>query len=198
MGALTGSLRPRTAVGCEPARGDISAVSETHRIRQALNQEEEGMSRLGRRVSLVAVTVGALLAAPALTPSMAAQEVMEQISTEQLQTMLQSMGYEVEQPKEDLLQFAIEGHTAILVNKKTNFQLYSYFEKRKKIDLKKINEWNAGKRFSRAYLDQDGDAVIEWDVDLEGGTTAGALKESIRTYRVGVMTFVRFLNGEKV
>lgn len=157
------------------------------------------MSRLGWRVSLAAITAAALLAAPVLTPSAAAQVVMEEVSTQQLQTMLESMGYEVEQPKENLLQFAIEGHTAIIVNNKTNFQLYSYFEKRKKkVDLKKINEWNASKRFSRAYLDKDGDAVIEWDVDLEGGTTAGAIKESIKTYRIGVMTFVRFLNGEQV
>jgi len=156
------------------------------------------MSRLGRRVSLVAITAGALLAAPGFTPCMAAQEVLSAVSTEQLQRMLESMGYEVEQPKEDVLQFAIEGHTAVIINKKTNIQFYSYFKKQKKTDLKKVNQWNATKRFSRAYLDQDGDAVIEWDVDLEGGTTAGALKESVRTYRFGVMTFVRFLNGEQV
>ena len=153
------------------------------------------MSRLGRRVSFVAITAGALLAAPGFTPRMAAQEVVSEVSTEQLRKMLESMGYEVEQPKEDMLQFAVEGHTALLVNKKTNIQFYSFFKKQKKMDLKKVNEWNATKRFSRAYLDKDGDAVIEWDVDLEGGTTAGALKESIRTYRHGVMAFVRFLNG---
>jgi len=154
------------------------------------------MSRLGRRVSLVAITAGALLAAPSFTPPVAAQEVVSEVSTDQLQKMLESMGYEVEQPKEDVLQFAIEGHTALVINKKKNIQLYSYFKKQKKMDLKKVNEWNATKRFSRAYLDQDGDAVIEWDVDLEGGTTHGQLKESIRTYRLGVMTFVRFLNGQ--
>ena len=154
------------------------------------------MSRLGRRASLVAITAGALLAAPGFTRPMAAQGVVSEVSTEQLQKMLESMGYEVEHPKEDVLQFAIEGHSALVINKKQNIQLYSYFKKQKKMDLKKINEWNATKRFSRAYLDQDGDAVIEWDIDLEGGTTAGALKESIRTYRIGVMTFVRFLNGQ--
>jgi len=155
------------------------------------------MSRLRRRVSLVAITAGALLAAPGFTPSMAAQEVVSEVSTDQLQKLLESMGYEVEQPKEDVLQFAIEGHTALAINKKKNVQLYSYFKKQqKKMDLKKVNEWNATKRFSRAYLDEDGDAVIEWDIDLEGGTTSGALKESIRTYRIGVMTFVRFLNGQ--
>ena len=156
------------------------------------------MSRLWHRVSLTAFTAAALLAAPGFTPCVAAQEVLTEVSTEQLQKMLESMGYDVHQPKEDVLQFAIEGHTAVLFNKKTNVQFYSFFKKQKKMDLKKVNEWNATKRFSRAYLDQDGDAVIEWDVDLEGGTTAGALKESIRTYRLGVMTFVRFLNGQQV
>ena len=153
------------------------------------------MKRLGRRVSLVTVTAGMLLAAPGFAPRMAAQEVLSEVSTEQLQKLLEGMGYEVEEPKDDMLQFAVEGHTAVLINKKSNIQFYSFFKKKKGMDLKKINEWNATKRYSRVDLDSDGDAVIEWDVDLAGGTTAGALKESIRTYRLGVMAFVRFLNG---
>jgi hypothetical protein len=152
------------------------------------------MRRLLSRVSLAVIIAVALLAAPAFTPRVAAQEVMREVSTDQLRKLLESMGYEVEQPKEEVLQFAIEGHTAVIINNKTNIQLYSYFKK-KKMDLKKINEWNATKRYSRVYIDRDGDAVIDWDIDLEGGITAGALKESIKTYRIGVMTFVRFLNG---
>lgn len=152
------------------------------------------MRKLLSRVSLAVIIAGALLAAPAFTPRAAAQEVMKEVSTEQLRKLLESMGYEVEQPKEEVLRFAIEGHTAVIINNKTNIQLYSYFKK-KKMDLKKINEWNATKRYSRVYIDKDGDAVIDWDIDLEGGITAGALKESIKTYRIGVMTFVRFLNG---
>jgi hypothetical protein len=152
------------------------------------------MTSLGRRVSVAVIIVGALLAAPVFAPRLAAQEVLSEISNDQIQKLLETMGYEVEQAKDDVLRFAIEGHTAVIVNKKTNIQFYSYFKK-KKLDLKKINEWNATKRFSRVYIDKDGDAVIDWDVDLEGGTTSGALKESIRTYRMGVMAFVRFLEG---
>jgi hypothetical protein len=152
------------------------------------------MRSLVSRVSLAVIIAGALLAAPVFTPRVAAQEVMSEVSTEQLRKLLEAMGYEVEQPKDSVLQFAIEGHTAVIINNKTNIQLYSYFKK-KKLDLKKINEWNATKRYSRVYIDRDGDAVIDWDIDLEGGITAGALKESIKTYRIGVMTFVRFLNG---
>jgi hypothetical protein len=32
-----------------------------------------------------------------------------------------------------------------------------------------INAWNRDKRFGKAYLDADLDAVIEWDVNLEHG-----------------------------
>ena len=40
-----------------------------------------------------------------------------------------------------------------------------------KPDLERINAWNRDKRFGKAYLDSDLDAVIEWDVNLEHGLT---------------------------
>lgn len=41
--------------------------------------------------------------------------------------------------------------------------------------LEHINAWNRERRFSRAYVDADGDAVLEFDLDLEGGVTLGAV-----------------------
>jgi len=40
-----------------------------------------------------------------------------------------------------------------------------------KPDLETINAWNRDKRFGKAYLDSDLDAVVEWDVNLEYGIT---------------------------
>ncbi len=40
-----------------------------------------------------------------------------------------------------------------------------------KPDLESINAWNRDKRFGKAYLDSELDAVIEWDVNLEYGVT---------------------------
>jgi hypothetical protein len=37
--------------------------------------------------------------------------------------------------------------------------------------LEVINAWNRDKRFGKAYLDSDLDAVIEFDVNLENGVT---------------------------
>ena len=58
--------------------------------------------------------------------------------------------------------------------------------------MEKVNQWNNEKRFSRAYLDRDGDANVEWDIDLEGGVTVEAVREGIRTFQTVVQAFKGF------
>src|SRR5690349_3343565 len=41
--------------------------------------------------------------------------------------------------------------------------------------LERINEWNRGKRFGRAYLDKEDDPILEMDVDLDDGGLSPAL-----------------------
>lgn len=38
-----------------------------------------------------------------------------------------------------------------------------------------MNEWNKVKRFSRGYIDKDGDPVMEFDLDLDDGGMSSAL-----------------------
>ena len=45
--------------------------------------------------------------------------------------------------------------------------------------LETINEWNRDKRFSRAYLDEVGDAVIEMDIDLVKGVSPDYLASQV-------------------
>jgi hypothetical protein len=44
-----------------------------------------------------------------------------------------------------------------------------------------LNAWNRGFRFSRAYIDSDGDPVLELDLDLAGGICEERIKDFIRT-----------------
>ncbi|WP_072338644.1 YbjN domain-containing protein [Devosia enhydra] len=41
--------------------------------------------------------------------------------------------------------------------------------------LESINEWNRDRRFGKAYIDYEDDAVIEMDINLEYGVTADNL-----------------------
>ena len=44
-----------------------------------------------------------------------------------------------------------------------------------KANIELMNDWNKAKRFSRAYIDKDGDPVMEFDVDLDDGGMSQAL-----------------------
>lgn len=46
-------------------------------------------------------------------------------------------------------------------------QYYMGFSDAKDVSLDKLNKWNKDKRFARAYKDDEGDPVLEMDVDLD-------------------------------
>lgn len=48
--------------------------------------------------------------------------------------------------------------------------LYSGF-KDNQPGLESMQAWNVGNRFSKAFIDEDDDAAIEWDINLEHGVT---------------------------
>ncbi|WP_423603930.1 YbjN domain-containing protein [Sphingomonas sp. MS122] len=53
-------------------------------------------------------------------------------------------------------------------------QFYAGFSKTK-MDVAKMNEWNRDKRWGRAYIDKDGDPVIEMDINMAPGGMERAL-----------------------
>lgn len=55
--------------------------------------------------------------------------------------------------------------------------------------LDDINDWNYNKRFSRAYIDQDGDACVEMDLDLVRGVTAEYLDAQFGLWAMVVSQF---------
>jgi hypothetical protein len=54
-------------------------------------------------------------------------------------------------------------------------QLHSGYRLTKKVSLTSINEWNASQRFGRAFLDKEGDPIIQMDIDLDDGGISQAL-----------------------
>jgi hypothetical protein len=52
---------------------------------------------------------------------------------------------------------------------------HSGYDLKSSIGLERINEWNRGKRFGRAYLDKVDDPILEMDVDLDDGGMSSAL-----------------------
>lgn len=52
-----------------------------------------------------------------------------------------------------------------------------------------INIWNRDKRFTKAYLDADNDAILEMDVILQGGVSAENMNEVFSYWRLSLDQF---------
>lgn len=50
----------------------------------------------------------------------------------------------------------------------------------------KVNDWNRDKRYSRAYMDKEGNYVIELDLDLAGGVTPARFEDFLKTARLSI------------
>ncbi len=62
-------------------------------------------------------------------------------------------------------------------------QFYMGFNDAKDTELERINAWNSEKRFARAYIDKDGDPVLEMDLDLDfAGLPRENVGESFNTW----------------
>lgn len=116
--------------------------------------------------------------------------VVTSISVGDLRGLLSDMGYEPRTLEGQDSAWAVQmEERPVLVRVGSNGQnllLWTYVQGG---SLDKVNQWNKEKRFSRAYLDGDGDANVEWDIDLEGGVTLGAVREGIRTFQAVVQIF---------
>jgi hypothetical protein len=119
------------------------------------------------------------------------QPVITQLSDSDMGLLLNEMGAPYQQAQANLFVFETDGVKVVLYNHGTSIQLHTFFEVWP--SPQKINQWNANKRFCRAYLNNDGKAAIESDLDLAGGVTIENFGAFFRTYRMQLGEFKTFL-----
>jgi hypothetical protein len=73
-----------------------------------------------------------------------------------------------------------------------SIQYRALFERNERFTLAFVNAWNYEKRFAKTYIDSDGDLVLEWDVDFDGGVSVGFVSESVQTFQTMLTAFDRF------
>mgnify|MGYP005609176595 FL=1 len=74
--------------------------------------------------------------------------------------------------------------------------LYAGFSTDNPPSLERVNEWNREKRFSRAYLDEEGDPVLEADLDLAGGVADGAIRAFLDLFEENLRAFAAWIGWE--
>lgn len=119
------------------------------------------------------------------------EKLVRQLDNERLENILNELGLEHRKFRDNGYVVTVKDVKHVLVNHGRNLQFWVGFTAQPKQSV--INEWNKRRRFSRAYLDEEGNAVIESDLDIEGGVTAGAVREFIKTFLVSVENYAGFV-----
>lgn len=150
---------------------------------------------LGPRSLLVALALCMLPAAAR------GQDVLMEVSPKKMTKILTSMGLEVKELKGSgesqnrALKFDLAGYGVVLFVAKddSDAQLFIGFRD-KQVSTEKMNEWNSEHRFSRAYRDKDGDAVLESDIDFTGGVTEANIKAWVKIFRDLTSRYAKFVH----
>ncbi len=138
-----------------------------------------------------------LLTAPILNAEElypADEELITSLDTPSLKAFLSDYtNGQFEEDGDAVYHFKMLGCNTLLWNDGHNLQLYAGFI-HPGISLEQINAWNLTHRFSRAYLDKDLDPVLESDLELQGGSTVGSLREFLHTFELSLAEFTRHID----
>src|SRR5262249_18346232 len=144
-----------------------------------------------RRILLPLIALG--MFGPAQAPAEEG-EVLKELSAVDAERILGAMKIEYSEVKPGIYRFSLGGYKTLLFNRGKSLQFFASFKK--KVPPGRINEWNASVPYTRAYLDKDGDPVLQADLNLEGGVAPGALLEFIKTWIESVKKFTRHIGFE--
>ena len=148
----------------------------------------------------------ALIVAAALLaiPSVASAQMVQARSPQTVVEALQSGGYKAILSKDSTGDPKIESASSgarFFINfygckenyNCTTVTFYAGWSGRN-VSLSQINEWNKNKRFSRVYLDKDGDPVMEFDVDLDdGGMSQALFIDNVEFWEVSIGGFKKHI-----
>ncbi|GEM_PF-1289929 len=127
-------------------------------------------------------------------PFTRSEQIISSTNRAQMMTIMEAEGYSVElarprrglDAEEDLtlrlLVWRIDGYRAtIIVSQDGSSLMFHSAVRSSRVDCDDVNRWNSDARYSRSYLDGDGDPVIEMDLKLTGGVTLERVQSFLRT-----------------
>ncbi|MCO4769511.1 MAG: YbjN domain-containing protein [Deltaproteobacteria bacterium] len=123
-------------------------------------------------------------------PAPLRERLVDNFSDAQLLVLLDAFEYEPSLVDEGSMTFDLEPGRVMLFNRfEGDLQLY-YVMTGGQWTHEQINEWNRTRRLSRAYLDTEGDLVLEADLLSLGGITERQVVSFIAVFEKALRLFV--------
>ncbi len=124
-------------------------------------------------------------------------EIYETINALQVRSILQDLGFtgiEIDED-DDIIVTMLGYNVLILIGSYENNSLQMNFAvSGTDANLRMMNEWNRTKRYSTASIDDDGDPVLESDLDLAGGVTRERVEDYLLTYYMLLEAFLEVIS----
>lgn len=140
-----------------------------------------------------------ILEIPATIPLDMTIEIMNH---ESLSSILNNMGYSYDFPKSDLCVVKLDESTNMLIifygqdsetkGEANSLKYRSAWGNTKDLSPNAINAFNRKFRFVKAYLDHEGDPILEYDILVEGSSQR-YIQNTIRKFMELVTTFETFM-----
>ncbi len=147
--------------------------------------------------------LGLVVAATMAAATPAAAQVVA--SGDSIASVLRDRGYQAELTKDSdgdpMIRSGAGGSKFIILfmgctNNKgcTSIQFYAGFKSSGSTSVGKMNDWNRTKRFARGYIDNDGDPVVEMDIDLdEGGMSRALFQDNLAVWVAALDAFKKHI-----
>jgi hypothetical protein len=110
-------------------------------------------------------------------------DVWTDVASAKVKSILREMGLDAAEKtgeKSTVFNFRLAGHGVSLDSHTSFMELQLALSD--KVNAAAMNEWNRTHRFTRAYMDTDGGATLEADLDYGGGVTKAAIEAFIKGF----------------
>ena len=130
--------------------------------------------------------------------------VYTRLTGEEMQEILQDLGYraqlEVDNVGDPLISSTASGYKFRVLfydceNGKgcNSIQFWAGFDTDEPGDIAEMNQWNAEKRFGKAYIDDENDPIIEMHYNIAGGVTRDNIEDILEWWEIVVGEFGTFI-----
>lgn len=120
--------------------------------------------------------------------------IVESISSAEMKSIIEQEGFPgVTIDGDDDLVVKFQGYDVLVFVRGNDYSSirYRFAISGSDATLRDVNAWNRSKLFTKASLDDDGDPVLEMEIDLEGGVRIERIRDSIRSWNESLATFIR-------